>query len=50
VFVEFQARPPADLLGHLEGNGRCIRVEDSVYLDASAMTAWYTHPDFHVVK
>ena len=50
VLVEFQARPSADLLGYLENAGRCIRVDDYVYLDAPAMSAWYTNPNFHVIK
>jgi hypothetical protein len=31
---------------------RCdiVRVDDAVYLDAAAMTAWIAHPDFHVVR
>jgi hypothetical protein len=50
VFVEFSTPPSADLLHHLRGAGRCVRVDDTVYLDAAAMTAWNAHPDFHVVK
>lgn len=50
VFVEFETRPSPSLLEHFERNGRCIRVEDYVYLDAPAMAAWYAHPAFHVVK
>ncbi|QXV57502.1 hypothetical protein CVV72_11185 [Amycolatopsis sp. TNS106] len=50
VFVEFQAPPSASLLGQLENAGRCIRVNDYVYLDSSAMAAWNAHPDFHVLK
>ncbi|MFD7660713.1 hypothetical protein ACFV4N_42650 [Actinosynnema sp. NPDC059797] len=50
MFVEFQTPPTADLLGHLEGAGRCVRVEDHVHLDAPAMAAWCAHPAFHVVK
>jgi hypothetical protein len=50
VFVEFSEPPSADLLHHLAGAGRCIRVGDAVYLDAAAMRSWNAHPDFHVVK
>ncbi|RKN47514.1 hypothetical protein [Micromonospora endolithica] len=50
VFVEFHDRPSTDLLDHLCGVGRCVRVDDAVYLDAQAMAAWITHPQFHVVK
>ncbi|MBB5803239.1 hypothetical protein F4560_003007 [Saccharothrix ecbatanensis] len=50
VLVEFQAPPAADLLDRLENAGRCVRVDDYVYLDAPAMAAWYAHPDFHVLK
>ncbi len=50
VLVEFRARPSEDVLGYLENAGRCIRVDDYVYLDAPAMAAWYAHPDFHVLK
>ncbi|MFI6094689.1 hypothetical protein ACIA8G_04000 [Lentzea sp. NPDC051213] len=50
VLVEFRTPPSADLLGYLENAGRCIRVDDYVYLDAPAMAAWYAHPNFHVIK
>ena len=50
VLVEFQAPPSASLLSHLENAGRCIRVDDYVYLDASGMAAWHAHSDFHVIK
>ncbi|MCR6483209.1 hypothetical protein M8542_10310 [Amycolatopsis sp. OK19-0408] len=50
VFVEFRTRPSADLLDGLERTGRCIRVGDYVYLDASAMATWCARPAFHVVK
>jgi len=50
VFVEFRTPPTADLLEYLSTAGRCVRVDDAVYLDAAAMTAWIAHPDFHVVK
>ncbi|WP_200215419.1 hypothetical protein [Micromonospora coerulea] len=50
VFVEFDRPPSAGLLRYLAGAGRCIRVEDAVYLDAAAMTTWNAHRDFHVVK
>ncbi|MEV4829812.1 hypothetical protein AB0K25_16020 [Micromonospora sp. NPDC049257] len=50
VFVEFRTPPSAELLAHLAGAGRCVRVGDAVYLDAPAMTAWIAHPEFHVVK
>ncbi|MGW4830780.1 hypothetical protein ACWEOG_24575 [Amycolatopsis japonica] len=50
VFVEFKTRPSASLLEHFDRNGRCIRVEDYVYLDAQAMAAWCAHPAFHLVK
>ncbi|GAA4429939.1 hypothetical protein GCM10023148_34510 [Actinokineospora soli] len=50
VFVEFQVPPSTRLLDHFETAGRCIRVNDYVYLDALAMAAWCAHPDFHVIK
>lgn len=50
VFVEFHAPHTTELLRHLNGAGRCIRVDDAVYLDAEAMSGWIAHPDFHVVK
>ena len=50
MIVEFHALPSTDLIGHLAKAGRCVRIEDCVYLDASAMTAWNAHPDFHVVR
>jgi hypothetical protein len=50
VFVEFDTPPSADLVEYLENAGRCVRVDDAVYLDAAAMAAWIAHPDFHVVK
>lgn len=50
VFVEFHTPPSAVLLEYLASAGRCVRVDDAVYLDAAAMTAWIAHPDFHVVK
>ena len=50
VHVEFASTPPADLLALLSGAGCCLVVEDAVYLDAAAMTAWRNHPDFHVLK
>lgn len=50
VLVEFQAPPAADLLDHLDNAGRCVRVDDYVYLDAPAMAAWYAHLNFHVIK
>jgi hypothetical protein len=50
VLVEFQAPPSADLLRCLENAGRCIPVDNYVYLDAPAMAAWYAHADFHVIK
>ncbi|GAA3855048.1 hypothetical protein GCM10022243_20610 [Saccharothrix violaceirubra] len=50
VLVEFRTPPAADLIGYLEGKGRCVRVEGHVHLDASAMAAWYAHPAFHVIK
>ncbi|MEN3614349.1 hypothetical protein [Plantactinospora sp. ZYX-F-223] len=50
VFVECGTPPSADLVGYLENAGRCVRVDDAVYLDAAAMTAWIAHPGFHVVK
>ena len=50
VFVEFHTRPSVDLLEDLGRDGRCVRVEDFVYLDAPAMATWCAHPAFHVVK
>ncbi|GIH02265.1 hypothetical protein Rhe02_03320 [Rhizocola hellebori] len=50
VFIDFRAAPSAELLHYLASAGRCVRVDDAVYLDAAAMTAWIAHPDFHVVK
>lgn len=50
VFVEFRSPPADHLFEYLAGAGRCIRVDDVVYLDAAAMAAWVSHPDFHVVK
>jgi hypothetical protein len=50
VLVEFRAPPPADLLDHLDHAGRCVRVDDYLYLDAPAMAAWCAHPNFHVIK
>ncbi|TYC01235.1 hypothetical protein FXF53_12190 [Micromonospora sp. WP24] len=50
VFVEFHHPPSPGLLKYLDDAGRCLRLDDAVYLDAAAMTAWITHPDFHVVK
>ncbi|KFZ77486.1 hypothetical protein ED92_37115 [Amycolatopsis sp. MJM2582] len=50
VFVKFKTRPSASLLEHFDRNGRCIRGEDYVYLDAPAMAAWCAHPAFHLVK
>jgi len=50
VFVEFRRPPSSDLLRHLGGAGRCLRVGDAVHLDAEAMAGWIAHPDFHVVK
>ncbi|WP_433262061.1 hypothetical protein ACQPWR_21785 [Micromonospora vinacea] len=50
VFVEFRSPPSADLLEYLASAGRCVRVDDAVYLDAAAMIAWIAHPEFHVVK
>jgi hypothetical protein len=50
VFVEFGTAPSADLVEYLVNAGHCVRVDDSFYLDASAMAAWIAHPDFHVVK
>ncbi|MEU9510426.1 hypothetical protein AB0D32_29570 [Micromonospora sp. NPDC048170] len=50
VFVEFNTPPSVDLLEYLTSAGRCVRVDDAVYLDAAAMTAWIAHPHFHVVK
>lgn len=50
VCVEFYDPPSLELLDHLVGAGRCIRVDDAVYLDAAAMAAWIAHPDFHVVR
>ncbi|MEV7231982.1 hypothetical protein AB0M79_33990 [Polymorphospora sp. NPDC051019] len=40
VFVEFRSPPSADLVEYLTSAGRCVRVEDAVYLDAAAMNAW----------
>lgn len=51
VFAEFGGTPSADLLRHLLGAGRCIRVEgDALYLDAAATSAWINHPEFFVIK
>ncbi|GAB3944010.1 hypothetical protein [Micromonospora vulcania] len=50
VFIEFHAPPSADLIEYLGSVGRCVRVDDAVYLDATAMAGWIAHPDFHVVK
>jgi hypothetical protein len=50
VLVEFQAPPTADLLDHLDHAGRCVHIDDYLYLDAPAMTAWYAHPNFHRIK
>lgn len=50
VLVEFPAPPSADLIHHLDSVGRCIRVDDAVWLDAAATAAWNAHPDFHAVK
>ncbi|MET8853482.1 hypothetical protein [Amycolatopsis sp. NPDC004625] len=50
VFVEFRTPPAEDLIEDLARTGRCIRVEDYVYLDAPAMATWYAHPAFHLVK
>ncbi|MEV4417654.1 hypothetical protein [Catellatospora sp. NPDC049609] len=50
VFVEFHSPPSAELIESLESAGRCVRVDDAVYLDATAMGAWIAHPDFHVIK
>lgn len=50
VLVEFYDPPSVELLHRLGRAGRCIRVGDVLYLDAFAMAAWISHPDFHVVK
>lgn len=50
VFVEFRTPPSAGVLEYLTRAGRCVPVDDAVYLDAAAMAAWIAHPDFHVVK
>lgn len=50
VLIEFPAPPSADLIEYLERRGRCVRVDDAVYLDPAAMAAWLSHPDFCVVK
>ncbi|GAA0403746.1 hypothetical protein GCM10009541_53620 [Micromonospora gifhornensis] len=50
VFVELDGLPCPDLLDHLDGGGRCVRVDGAGYLDAEATARWINHPDFHVVK
>ncbi|MEU5566726.1 hypothetical protein [Micromonospora musae] len=50
VFVEFDHPPARDLLQYFDDAGGCLRLDDAVYLHAAAMSAWITHPDFHVVK
>ncbi|WP_144127603.1 hypothetical protein [Catellatospora sichuanensis] len=50
VFIEFRVPPSARLLRHLADAGRCIGVDNAVYLDAAATAAWLAHPDYHFVK
>ncbi|QFG23441.1 hypothetical protein [Actinomadura sp. WMMB 499] len=49
VLVDFY-HAPGDVLERLSNAHQCLQVGEIYFMDAEAMAAWLTHPEFHVVK